>query len=71
MCNYMRGWVFIKLTVVIILQYIQISYHYAVHLKLIQCSLSIISQQIIFSCKLPRAGECIAYGVFREDRAHI
>ena len=34
-----------KLTVVIILQYIHISNHYVVYLKLIQCYMSVISPQ--------------------------
>ena len=42
-CNYVQGWVLTRLIMVIISQYIQISNHYVVYLKLI-CYMSIISQ---------------------------
>ena len=45
MCNYIWGWMLARLIVAIFLKYIQISNHYVVYLKLMQCYMSIIPQQ--------------------------
>ena len=42
--SYVWWWTLTRLTVVIILQYIKMSDHYTVHLKLIKCYMSIIAQ---------------------------
>lgn len=39
-------WMFTKLTVVIFAQHIHLSHHNAVHFKVIQCHMSIISRKL-------------------------
>ena len=45
-CTYEWWWILTRLTLVIILQYVQIPNHYAVCLKRIQCYVSITSELI-------------------------